>query len=191
MLKTLGGARIVVDHRLIGLYSPAAQSGKTFAATVLTHQGFELLSFAEPIKSMAREFLVQWGFSSLEATQLVLVDKHCVIPGTGITVRQLLQRLGTEFGRQQVCDDVWVRCWLAKATRYQRVVADDVRFLNEAKAIKAVGGQVWMIRRHGVQRDTNHPSEGALDGWDGFDAVIDNNGTLVDFRRKIDAALWG
>lgn len=177
--------------RLIGLYSPAPQSGKTFAATVLAHQGFELLSFAEPLKLVAREFLVQLGFSRAEALQLVLVDKHRLIPDIGITARQLLQRLGTEFGRQQIADDVWVRCWAARASEHEHVVADDVRFLNEAQAIKAAGGQIWMIRRPGVKRNTDHPSEGALDDWDGFDTVIDNDGSLIDFRRKIDAALWG
>lgn len=176
---------------LVGFYSPAPQSGKTFAATVLAHQGFQPVSFAEPLKRMACEFLTHFGYRQDDAIKLVWVDKHRLIPEIGITSRQLLQRLGTEFGRQQIADDIWIRCWEARIKPHDRVVTDDVRFLNEAEAVKAAGGQMWKITRASVQRNTDHPSEGALDDWDGFDVVIDNDGSLEEYRRKIDAALWG
>lgn len=176
--------------RLIGLYSPAPQSGKTFAATVMAHQGFQLVSFAEPLKRMACEFLTHFGYRQDEAIKLVWADKHRLIPEIGITARQLLQRLGTEFGRQQIADDIWIRCWKARVEQHDRVVTDDVRFLNEAEAVKAAGGQMWMIRRPGALHDWQHASEGALDQWDRFDVVIDNDGSLEQFRRQIDKALW-
>lgn len=176
--------------RLIGLYSPAPQSGKTFAATVLAHQGYQPVSFAEPLKRMACEFLTSLGYRQDEALRLVWVDKHKVIPDLGVTVRHLLQRLGTEWGRQQIADDVWIRCWQARIKQHDQVVTDDVRFLNEAEAVKAAGGQMWMIRRPSAAHGGEHVSEGALDSWDGFDVVIDNGGSLEEFRRKIDAALW-
>jgi hypothetical protein len=178
------------NGRLIGLYSPAPQSGKTFTATVLAHQGFHPVSFAEPLKRMAMTFLRDFGYREDEAAKLVWVDKHKLIPEIGITARQLLQRLGTEFGRQQIADDVWIRCWEARIKGHDQVVTDDVRFLNEAEAVKAAGGQLWMIRRPYAEHDGAHISEGALDNWNGFDVVIDNDGSLEEFRRKIDAVLW-
>lgn len=177
-------------RRIIGLYSPAPQSGKTFTATVLAHQGFAPVSFAEPLKRMACEFLHNFGYREDEAAKLVWVDKHRFIPEIGITARQLLQRLGTEFGRQQIADDVWIRCWEARVMRQGDVVTDDVRFLNEAQAIKAGGGEMWKIIRPTAAHDGDHASEGSLDNWDQFDVVIDNDGSLEQLRRKIDAALW-
>lgn len=177
--------------QLIGLYSPAPQSGKTFTANVLAHQGFCPVSFAEPLKRMACEFLTQFGYREDVAARLVWVDKHKLVPEVGVTVREILQRLGTEWGRQQIADDVWIRCWQARVKGHDQVVTDDVRFLNEAEAVKAAGGQMWMIRRSSAAHDGEHVSEGALDNWDGFDVVLDNDGSLEEFRRKIDAVLWG
>lgn len=176
-------------RRIIGLYSTAPQSGKTFAATVLAHQGFQPVSFAEPLKRMAVTFLHGFGYREDEAAKLVWVDKHKVIPEVGCTVRHLLQTLGTEFGRQCIADDVWIRCWEARVMRHDAIVTDDVRFLNEAQAIKAGGGEMWKIVRPSAVRNTTHASEGGLDDWDGFDVVIQNDGNLEDFRRKIDDAL--
>ena len=178
-------------QQVIGIYSPAPQSGKTFTATVLTHQGFQPVSFAEPLKRMAVTFLHDFGYREDEALRLAWVDKHRFIPEIGCTSRELLQRLGTEFGRQCIADDIWIRCWESRVKRYDTVVTDDVRFLNEAQAVKAIGGQMWKIVRSSAVRNTDHPSEGALDDWDGFDVVIQNDGSLEEFRRKIDAALWG
>jgi hypothetical protein len=178
-------------QQVIGIYSPAPQSGKTFTATVLVHSGFQPVSFAEPLKRMAVTFLEGFGYREDEALKLVWVDKHKYIPEIGCTARWLLQTIGTEFGRQAIAEDIWIRCWEARVRRYDTVVTDDVRFTNEAEAVKAIGGQMWKIIRPSAQRNTDHPSEGALDDWDGFDVVIQNDGSLEQFRRKIDAALWG
>lgn len=178
------------SRRIIGLYSPAPQSGKTFTATVLSNQGFKPISFAEPLKRMACVFLNSFGYREDEAVRLVWVDKHKMIPEIGCTGRHVLQRLGTEWGRQQIADDVWIRCWEARVMRAPGdVVTDDVRFLNEAQAIKAAGGEMWKIVRPSAERNTSHVSEGGLDDWDGFDVVIDNDGSLESFRRKIDAVI--
>lgn len=178
-----------MKNAIIGLYSPAPQSGKTFAATVLAHQGFQPVSFAEPLKRMACEFLTALGYRSDEAVRLVWVDKSFVVPEIGCSVRHILQTLGTEWARDCIGQDTWVRCWEAQASRHNRVITDDVRFLNEARAVKANGGQMWKIVRPSATHDGSHASEGGLDDWDGFDVVIHNDGSLEEFRRKIDACL--
>lgn len=174
---------------IVGIYSPAPRSGKTFAATVLAHRGFQPVSFAEPLKRMATSFLVSLGYRDDETVRLVWVDKSFVVPEVGCSVRRILQTLGTEWARQSIGDDVWVRCWQAQASRHDNVVTDDVRFLNEAKAVKAMGGQMWKVVRQNAVHDGSHSSEGGLDDWDGFDVVIHNDGSLEEFRRKIDAAI--
>lgn len=173
-------------ERLIGIYSPAPRSGKTFAATVLAHKGYQPLSFAEPIKRMAVEFFISLGYTKDKALSLAWIDKGKVLPEINASPRFVLQTLGTEWGRSYMADDIWVRCLCARAQQFSHVVVDDVRFENEALAIKAMGGEMWMIKRPSTVNDFDHPSEGALDNWDGFDCFINNSGTLEDFRKKID-----
>jgi hypothetical protein len=174
---------------IIGLYSPAPQSGKTAVANMLAQEGFAAVSFASPLKRMACEFLVSLGYREDEATRLVWTDKPFVVPEVGCSVRHILQTLGTEWGRERLGPDLWVRCWEAQASRQDRVIADDVRFPNEAQAVKAKGGRMWKIVRPSATHDGQHISEGSLDDWDGFDAVIQNDGSLSDLRAKVLALL--
>lgn len=69
------------------------------------------------------------------------------------------------------------------------VVADDVRFLNEAMAIKEMGGEMWKIIRPGTENGENHSSEGQLDHWDGFSRVIVNDGSIQDLRDRLSSFL--
>ena len=66
--------------QLIGLYSPAPQSGKTFTASVLEQSGYKAMSFAEPIKKMATEFIMSFGYPKEEAVRFVWASKEEMIP---------------------------------------------------------------------------------------------------------------
>lgn len=178
-----------MSKRLIGIYSPAPQSGKTLTATVLAHQGYQPVSFAEPLKRMITEFLISFGYEKDQAIKLAWVDKAVVIQELNASCRYLLQTLGTQWGRNYVCEDVWIRAWKARATKFDYVIADDVRFPNEAAAVKEMGGEMWKIVRPSAGHDWSHVSEGALDEWDGFDKIIENSGTVEEFRAKIDLAI--
>lgn len=173
---------------IIGLYSPAPQCGKTTVANVLQEYGFGRVPFAAPLKRMACEFLENLGYREGEAARMVFHDKHELVGEVGVTVRHLLQTLGTEWGRDCIHPDVWIRCWEAQSSRYERVVVDDVRFENEAAAIKRKGGVLWQVVRQSAVHDGGHRSEGALDSAE-FDAVIQNDGSLGDLRSKVLALL--
>ena len=170
---------------LIGLYSPAPQSGKTTLANALvTAHGYHRVAFADPLKAMTCRFLESLGYRQDEAERLVHVDKAATIPALGVTARHLLQTLGTEWGRSCVAPDVWLKCWAATAVAHPKVVADDVRFWNEAELIRSLGGEVWLIIRPGKTDTSGHPSEGGLDGWE-FDRVIHNDGTAEEMLHAL------
>ena len=173
---------------LIGLYSPAPGCGKTAVAHTLHEFGFGRVPFAMPLKRMACEFLTQIGYDRSEAEHLVWADKEYVIPELGVTVRHILQTLGTDWGRRCIHEGLWVYTWARSCRDYPRVCVDDVRFLNEAMEIKARGGQMWLITRPGIEDTTGHVSEGGLTTWK-FDAVIENDGSLADLRHKVLALL--
>lgn len=175
---------------LIGLYSSVPQSGKSTIARHLTiEHGFRPLPFAQPLRAMVWPLLEGLGLSQQQIGYHLYQDKSAFIPGLGCSARHLLQTLGTDWGRQLVCDDIWIKCWAAQAAGATRVVADDVRFPNEAQAIKMLGGQVWKVWRPGAELDCPHASEGALDTWDGFDRLIVNDGNLMQLTRDIEACL--
>lgn len=63
-------------------------------------------------------------------------------------------------------------------------IITDVRYKNEADAIKSLGGILIRVDRN-TELNDDHISETALDDYDGWDYVIDNNGTLGDLRNKV------
>ena len=178
----------MADH-IIGIYSPAPQSGKTLASNVLTHQGFTRLSFAAPLKRMCIEFLMMLGYSKAAALEYVFTNKEALIPEINQTPRHLMQTLGTEWGRDLIDNDVWLTIFEKASQEFKKIVVDDVRFVNEAEKIRQMGGEMWKIVRPGATHNGAHSSEGQLDNWNGFDQVIYNDGTLVEFREKVDAVI--
>jgi len=172
-------------QKIIGLYSPAPQSGKSTVASELEQRGYVIVPFAETLKLMLIPMLESLGYDRQGANYLVHQAKQVVVGDAGVSVRHMLQTLGTEWGRQCIHPEIWVRCWKGRAQQYSAVVADDVRFPNEAAMIKLLGGEMWRIDRPDVPREHGHASEGSLDGYDGFDRFITNDGTIDDLISKL------
>lgn len=173
--------------QLIGLYSPAPQSGKTTIAKIAQAHGYSLVPFAEPLKLMLAPLLSGLGYTDLEVHRFLHEKKEELIPELNITTRAMLQTLGTEWGRTCISPDVWLRHWKVRASKCERVVVDDVRFVNEAELIREMGGEVWLVRRPGTRRQTSHASEGGLDEWPHFTDCIYNGSTLEHLEQAISA----
>ena len=119
-----------MKHVLIG-FTGLAESGKSTAADFLTTRGFKKQSFAEPLKEMV---------SGL--TPDGKIDKA--------RDRKLLQYLGTDYFRDTIDRDYWVKLMTDKLPQLlarHSVVIDDVRFDNEAEAIKSLGGIIIHVSR--------------------------------------------
>jgi hypothetical protein len=124
---------------IIALAGPA-QVGKTSIAKILASgpglaldpRPWRILSFAAPIKRMAAQLL--------PAAELAAKDRPSSL--LSITPRRILQTLGTEWGRA-LHPDLWVSIMLREITASELpVVIDDLRFDNEARLIRALGGKV-------------------------------------------------
>lgn len=90
---------------------------------------------------------------------------------------KLLQWWGTEFRRTYFGQDYWIKkCFAGIPTNLDVAMITDVRFTDEADAVKRRGGytiNVQRLREDGTQyfsddRPVDHPSETQLDGynWD-------------------------
>jgi len=132
-----------------------------------------------------------------------------------LSPRIMLQSLGTEWGRQEVDEDIWINELISTATKvlqghdYSReegisanktmvipngVVVSDVRFKNELDAIHTAGGKLIRVCRESADKKAKklgiagHASEAeqATFSDDLFDAVIQNEGTLPDLYKNLD-----
>lgn len=163
---------------IIGITGKAG-AGKDAVADILVQiAGRYKYSFATPLKNM----LMQIGINPH-------IDKETVIPEFGVSPRQMMQTLGTEWGRQLVHPDFWVI--LAKR-RYDfagpGMVAADVRFENEAEWIRANGVMVH-VHRNEVPRIHDHISEGGIAAVRG-DIHVYNNGSLANLETTVRSISW-
>jgi len=106
-----------------------------------------------------------------------------------MTVRDFLQKLGTDAIRDSLHENTWVNATMIDYTVESNWIITDTRFPNEAEAIKKAGGIVVRINRPGVQPINPHPSETSLDDWN-FDAVINNDGDVSDIVHKVGLLLY-
>ena len=177
---------------LIGL-SGRKRSGKdTFAARLVADHGFVRVALADPMKEMALAIdpIVDYRFTAdaqedrLGYTKLIRLSEIVATHGWETAkarpeVRRLLQRLGTEGGREVLGDNVWIDAAFARIENLldagAPVVVTDVRFTNEAEAIVKAGGQVMRIEREALPPSGDmHPSETELDDWTGFSRIVPN-----------------
>jgi len=169
--------------RLIGLYSHAPGSGKSTVAGML--RGYKRLSFADPLRKFSAQILSSLGYNGLACLRDKKEEK---VTELGVSPRQMMQTLGTEWGRSCIHPDLWIM--VAAGTveeqlkRGRNVVIDDVRFPNEAEMIRKLGGELWLVNRPGVVYEGDHASEGALSEVEP-DSLINNSGSLTQLRQVV------
>lgn len=153
--------------------SGKARSGKDTAAEVIT-DGYDAatLAFADDVKTIAYN-CYDWNGKKDELG------------------RKLLQDIGTtgrNYNRGIWADKVINRIqeWSLCFSDNQLTVVTDTRYPNEIQQIKHEFSDVVTIR---ITRDSveklKHPSETALDQWADWDYVVENNGSLEEFQKKI------
>lgn len=183
------------DERILGAAQPRlvcfagrAGVGKSEASGLLISHGFVPVKFAAPLKSM---LTTMYEFAGLDADEIAeriegaLKEKPDPVLG-GTSPRRAMQTLGGEWGRDMVREDLWVSLW-SKTVRRKlaagfSVVVDDLRYPNEADAIRELGGQVFMIEGPSRRIVPQHASE-RFD-FDP-DEIIHNNDDLASFRHRV------
>ena len=80
-------------------------------------------------------------------------------------IRFFLQEYGTGVRRADD-PDYWVDQWKNTALdlKDKSIVVDDIRFLNEARAVRELSGIIIRIEREGLETTDTHISETEMDG---------------------------
>jgi len=175
---------------------------------------WEIKKFAYKLKQIASILtgIPIEKFEEQEFKKTYLGDEWSNQYGDRMSVRELLQRLGTNCVRDNLHQNTWVNALFAdykvhidgypalvksdgqdliEGQKYSMGEAvypnwciTDVRFPNEAQAIKDRGGIIVRINRGEQSEENLHISETALDNWD-FDFIINNDSSIEDLIKKV------
>ena len=146
--------------------------------------GWEIKKWAGKLKTIA-SMLTGIPVEKFEDQQFKKTDLG---PEWDMTVRDFLQKLGTDAVRDGLHSNAWVNALMSDYTSESKWVITDTRFPNEAEAIRKKDGIMIRVERSGVKPINNHPSETGLDDYT-FDHVIKNNGSIEDLLLKVKSIL--
>lgn len=174
---------------IIGLAGAAGAGKNTVAERLLAAHRFVPLAFADPLYEAVS---VITGLSVDELQDRT--RKENALGWISCSPRRLLQTLGTDWGRQMIHPEIWVMSTMRRIEAHPefRYCLTDVRFANEAEAIKARGGVVWRVTRAaGAGLDAAaaaHSSEAGIpDRY--VDLELANDGSVVSLWNAVDAAI--
>lgn len=174
---------------IIGL-SGYAQTGKdTIANYLIKNYGFTRVAFADPIREAVYKLNPKINIADMRGVSLATAVDSLgweTVKVESEDARWLLQRMGTEVGREIFGDNFWVDQAMKKAVGHDKVVITDVRYPNELEAILGHSGTVWRVIKDDTGAVNRHASESALDGYD-FEYIIFNNDTIESLYESVDS----
>lgn len=175
-------------------------SGKSTLADMIIHnyklednEGIVRKSFAGKLK-----YIVAYLAGIDEELTKTQEGKNTYLKEWGMTVGQFLQKMGTEGMRQGVHLNGWVLSLFSEYNpdKKDTWIITDVRFKNEAQAIRDRGGILIRIEgdpaniNKNSTRELTHASEIDLDDWTDWDVYIDNNENLDDLLIQVKGFLY-
>lgn len=131
----------------------------------------ELRAFAQKLKQICHDL---YGWAGLREAAFYETPEGApyrdqVLPSLGMTPVDIWVKAG--MAMREVYPDTWIDCVLRAPPECDLLVITDVRFPNEAEAIRRAGGHLIKIERPGVvPRDT--PADTALLGFRGWTATV-------------------
>ena len=213
----------MIRYLTSGCADPAGKVYRTYDEFMQKGQGnndfqtwynsdWEVKKFADKLKQVAELLtgIPKYKFENQEFKQTTLGPEwnypiHETYDGRvtkQMTVRELLQKLGTEAMREGLHTDVWVNALMAdyyclddsgrvsmgniidySNCEFPKWIITDLRFPNELKSVLDRQGITIRVTRPGTARGT-HASETALDSYP-FKYEISNDGSIDDLLDKV------
>jgi hypothetical protein len=144
------------------------QSGKTTAANYLETKGYVRVNFKDGLIAEIKQNFPDLlrAIADTEYTEHFGGQINALFETKPPLVRALLQNYGTEVRRKDD-PDYWVKQYIDElediaTLGVEKIVTDDVRFINEAWAIKSVknnGGTIIRLVRTDITSGGDHRSE--------------------------------
>lgn len=184
---------------IIGLTGQLQAGKDTVADHLVEHYGFTKMGFSDKLYECV---CTLFGITIEQALRFKEegVEVHLARPKEWpmvtltepITMRTILQRMGTDVGRDIIDPDLWVNLFVGHVMildaedhdNVADIVVRDVRFNNEAAAIRSADfdSSIWRIIRPGFDGDS-HASEAGIS-----DELVDMeimNGSSLDYLYQL------
>jgi hypothetical protein len=168
---------------IIGLCGQAFSGKDTAALAFQEYEEIDYFTFAKPLKDA-----VQLLFNMTHEQLYDSILKEELDDRWGKSPRQILQWLGTDILRENIDKNFFTKHMEQRIAKSKAdcIVITDVRFENEAKVIKALGGKIVKITRPNVnttKHNTHITEQGLPDHL--IDIEIINNGTVEELHTKM------
>lgn len=168
---------------MIIAFTGLAGSGKTTVADyVVSEHGFKKHNFKDGLVAEMLDNLPD-VLNELKDTYACTLDE--LFKEKPPTMRALMQNYGTEVRRGDD-KDYWVKRW-CEGLFDSHYVVDDVRFVNEARAVRDRGGIIVRVSR--PDRNSNgykHTSETEQSEIEPDFTIISNTGDLEGLYKQIE-----
>jgi len=157
----------MTNKTIIALTGPKGVGKTSIAREIESRDWMDrcILSFADPLRRMIAQIIPM---------SLMTDPKEKEVPLDwmgGKSPRQLLQSLGTDWGRDMVSETIWIDAMrrMISDQSFDVIIIDDCRFENEAQMVRDMGGIVIGLEREGIAYTGEHQSEMPVQA----DAIID------------------
>lgn len=172
-----------MERMIIGIAGKKRSGKDTLCDLLEKHHPFQRTAYAQALWDilLVTDPLIPDGERGVHYRLSWLNDKfgyeYC--KSNFVEVRRLMQRLGTDGVRKHIGQTTWLDIVERKILASPEIsfLISDVRFANEARSIKSMGGIVVKLERDGTGGD-DHISE-TIDGIQ-EDVFYMNNGDLND-----------
>lgn len=129
----------------------------------MEHHGYTKIALADPLRSFIASIT---GLTHEELTDSDLKEQPLDWLN-GTSPRRMMQTLGTEWGRELIDPELWLKVARRQIEAAKRrgapgVVIPDIRFDNEAEMVRQLGGTIVQLVRPGASTVADHPSEDGI-----------------------------
>ena len=170
---------------IIGLCGAAGAGKSTVAQLLEQHHGYSQIALADPILDMVHALFAAAGVDGAWAVERSLKEQPTTL---GFSYRHLAQSLGTEWGRNTIAPDLWLRVAAGRINQLRLhqadVVVSDIRFPDEAAWLLQKSGTLVCVHRAGIPGARPHESEAH---WPSLPAThhIHNDGSLATLADSV------
>ena len=152
------------------------------------HPSVKRIAFADKMKESAAAILYISvaelnHLKSHHKVKLSLYDPLSTV-SVSLSMRQFLQRYGTEAHRDIFGNNFWVDMSLPRDFSHDNdiVIVTDVRFEEEIKRIRELDGYIIKISRDDRHSVDSHISEQQIDD---YDFALENNSSLLNYKKGL------
>ncbi len=140
------------------------------------------VSFAEKLKGICYQLFSWADLQPGVYYETHRTEKEQPLPEMNLSPRDIWVGVGNAL--RTVYQNTWIKYALKKRDDCDFAIISDLRFKNEANAIRAEDGILVKINRPDIEQGTD-PAEVDLDDFDDWNYVIENNGELGDLNKQM------